>query len=231
MPGICAGKHSVADFLVFALGFHRVGVRSGESKGEKAPNDPTPQADNVFENVEELLTFVTSRWRQRWVLTSKIDDASLEKLLVRPFFLLVSVDAPIKTRWERYRIKCEKTGAAIPGFKDFVIQSDEQMYNAQGGLAHLLDRAQLRLLNPSNSLNQLYEGVRSLDLANEQRLRPSWDEYFMQLAHLAAQRSNCMKRRVGCVVVRDKRVISTGYNGTPRNVTNCNEGGCELPNL
>jgi deoxycytidylate deaminase len=36
-----------------------------------------------------------------------------------------------------------------------------------------------------------------------------------------------MKRRVGCVVVREKRVISTGYNGTPRGMTNCNEGGCE----
>jgi dCMP deaminase len=50
----------------------------------------------------------------------------------------------------------------------------------------------------------------------------------MQLADLAAHRSNCMKRRVGCVVVREKRVISTGYNGTPRGMTNCNEGGCKL---
>lgn len=50
----------------------------------------------------------------------------------------------------------------------------------------------------------------------------------MQLADLAAHRSNCMKRRVGCVIVREKRVISTGYNGTPRGMTNCNEGGCML---
>jgi dCMP deaminase len=48
----------------------------------------------------------------------------------------------------------------------------------------------------------------------------------MQLADLAALRSNCMKRRVGCVIVREKRVISTGYNGTPRGMTNCNDGGC-----
>jgi dCMP deaminase len=57
-------------------------------------------------------------------------------------------------------------------------------------------------------------------------MRPTWDQYFMQLADLAARRSNCMRRQVGCVLVRGKRVISTGYNGTPRNVTNCNEGGC-----
>jgi dCMP deaminase len=52
----------------------------------------------------------------------------------------------------------------------------------------------------------------------------------MQLANLAAQRSNCMKRSVGCVLVRDKRVISTGYNGTPRGLKNCNEGGCKRCN-
>lgn len=48
----------------------------------------------------------------------------------------------------------------------------------------------------------------------------------MRLASLAAERSNCMKRRVGCVLVREKRVISTGYNGTPRGLKNCAEGGC-----
>ncbi|GAA5834072.1 hypothetical protein JCM11251_003611 [Rhodosporidiobolus azoricus] len=57
-------------------------------------------------------------------------------------------------------------------------------------------------------------------------LRPSWDTYFMLLASLASLRSNCMKRRVGAVLVREKRVVSTGYNGTPRGVKNCGEGGC-----
>lgn len=63
------------------------------------------------------------------------------------------------------------------------------------------------------------------------RLRPSWDAYFMSLSSLAAQRSNCMKRAVGCVLVGpSKRVISTGYNGTPRGVRNCSEGGCSRCN-
>lgn len=48
----------------------------------------------------------------------------------------------------------------------------------------------------------------------------------MLLASLASLRSNCMKRRVGAVLVREKRVVSTGYNGTPRGVKNCGEGGC-----
>jgi dCMP deaminase len=56
--------------------------------------------------------------------------------------------------------------------------------------------------------------------------RPSWDEYFMKLAHVAALRSNCLKRKVAAVIVRDRCVIATGYNGTPRGAKNCNEGGC-----
>ena len=54
----------------------------------------------------------------------------------------------------------------------------------------------------------------------------SWDEYFIQIAELVAQRTNCLSRGVGAVLVKDKMIISTGYNGTPRGVTNCDEGGC-----
>ena len=56
--------------------------------------------------------------------------------------------------------------------------------------------------------------------------RPGWDRYFMDIAKVAALRSNCSRRQVAAVLVRDKRIISTGYNGTPRGVRNCNEGGC-----
>ena len=70
----------------------------------------------------------------------------------------------------------------------------------------------------------------NVNLTDPTRLRPSWDAYFMRLANLAALRSNCMKRQVGCVLVRDKRVIATGYNGTPRGLVNCNEGGCKRCN-
>lgn len=56
--------------------------------------------------------------------------------------------------------------------------------------------------------------------------RPDWDHYFMDIARVAAARANCRRRQVAAVLVRDRRIISTGYNGTPRGVKNCNEGGC-----
>jgi dCMP deaminase len=56
--------------------------------------------------------------------------------------------------------------------------------------------------------------------------RPEWDEYFLNIAKVVASRSNCIKRKVAAIIVKDRRVISTGYNGTPRGAKNCNEGGC-----
>ena len=56
--------------------------------------------------------------------------------------------------------------------------------------------------------------------------RPGWDEYFMNIAVVASTRSNCSRRNIGAVIVKDHRIISTGYNGTPRGVKNCFEGGC-----
>lgn len=108
-----------------------------------------------------------------------------------------------------------------------MVQTDAHLYSHDSGLAVLIEKAEIRLINGGSSIAQLHRALDGLDLTNDQRLRPNWDNYFMQLASLAAQRSNCMKRRVGCVLVREKRVISTGYNGTPRNLKNCNEGGCE----
>ena len=56
--------------------------------------------------------------------------------------------------------------------------------------------------------------------------RPTRDEYFMQMAKLAATRSTCLRRKVGAVIVKDSHVLSTGYNGSPRGVSHCEEKGC-----
>ena len=56
--------------------------------------------------------------------------------------------------------------------------------------------------------------------------RPSWDEYFMELAEVVAKRSTCLRRNVGAVVVKDKRVLATGYNGAPSGLAHCTETGC-----
>jgi dCMP deaminase len=56
--------------------------------------------------------------------------------------------------------------------------------------------------------------------------RPSWDEYFMSIANMVRQRSTCLRRQVGAVVVKDKRILATGYNGAPKGMRHCSELGC-----
>lgn len=57
-------------------------------------------------------------------------------------------------------------------------------------------------------------------------MRPSWDEYFMEIARQVATRSTCLRRHVGAVVVREKRILCTGYNGAPRGLEHCDVVGC-----
>ncbi|GJJ13509.1 hypothetical protein Clacol_007763 [Clathrus columnatus] len=126
--------------------------------------------------------------------------------------------------------------------EEFIIQHDSTFYenkedslintNTTNGshLRQLFRMAHINILNTFDTLEELNSHLEKLDITNQDRLRPKWDTYFMTLASLASLRSNCMKRRVGAILVRDRRILSTGYNGTPRNVRNCNEGGCKRCN-
>lgn len=58
------------------------------------------------------------------------------------------------------------------------------------------------------------------------RERPSWDAYFMQITATVATRSTCMRRQVGAIIVKDKRILSTGYNGAPAGIAHCAQRGC-----
>ncbi|KAH6630973.1 cytidine deaminase-like protein [Chaetomium sp. MPI-SDFR-AT-0129] len=267
---ICAGKRTIARYLVAHHGFTQLylepsaytatyvqipseennsqskdGVSTPESTPNNTPQDTTPP-QHTFSTPEALLEFVTAHWNKRWVTTALPSEAVLDLYARRPFFLLISVDAPLTVRWQRYLIRrnagegylasvspfptnlpgTPPTRFVVDSFERFAALSDQQLFDPSKGAHPLLSRASIRLLNTSPSLADLYATLGKLDLLDPNRLRPSWDTYFMALASLAAQRSNCMKRRVGCVVVRDGRVVSTGYNGTPRGLRNCGDGGC-----
>ncbi|KAJ1985443.1 Deoxycytidine monophosphate (dCMP) deaminase [Dimargaris cristalligena] len=90
----------------------------------------------------------------------------------------------------------------------------------------VLSTADLYIVNSYSTPAAYFQYLDDLNLLNPERLRPSWDTYFMMLSELASRRSNCMKRRVGCILVKDNRVIATGYNGSPRGIRNCADGGC-----
>ena len=57
-------------------------------------------------------------------------------------------------------------------------------------------------------------------------MRPDWDTYFMRITKWVATRSSCLRRSVGAVLVKDKRILATGYNGAPAGMAHCEEAGC-----
>jgi len=63
-------------------------------------------------------------------------------------------------------------------------------------------------------------------MARDVQMRPSWDEYFMQIVDVVKTRSTCLRRQVGAILVVDKHIISTGYNGPPTGLAHCEETGC-----
>ena len=56
--------------------------------------------------------------------------------------------------------------------------------------------------------------------------RPGWDDYFIRIAYLVSERSTCLRRKVGAVLVKDKRILATGYNGAPAGIVHCEVTGC-----
>jgi len=65
-------------------------------------------------------------------------------------------------------------------------------------------------------------------MANKKYVRPSWDEYFLDLADAVSKRATCDRGRSGCVIVRDKRILVTGYVGSPAGFPHCDEVGHEI---
>ena len=123
-PGLCAGKHEVANHLVQEHNFQVLSLKTPAPDLANTPSPPNEESfisrdgipsstvidelgrDTIcFFTAEDLLDYVTTRWRDRFVTTDIRDERVLEILLRRPFFILVSVDAPVSIRWKRYKAR------------------------------------------------------------------------------------------------------------------------------
>jgi len=141
-------------------------------------------------------------------------------------FRLVWVDADPKLRVERLRSR-GRTGD--PSSLAALLEQEGRERSGGGESAQQLDAveklADFRVRN-EGSLAELHGAVQEVLTACAGFERPGWDAYFLSIARMVASRSNCVKRHVGAVIALDRRIVSTGYNGTPRGTRNCNEGGC-----
>jgi dCMP deaminase len=163
---------------------------------------------------------------KHYIIDSIRNPSEVEAFRAAKHFKLIRVEAAPEIRFQRIVSRQRESDPRT--FEEFLALETRE---AEGDdTSQNLVKVELmadHTLTNEGALEKLYSQIDELlpKLLREIQ-RPSWDEYFMNIAKVVASRSNCMKRKVAAIIVRDKRVISTGYNGTPRGTLNCNEGGC-----
>src|SRR5213594_10672 len=163
---------------------------------------------------------------KHYVIDSIRNPAEVEAFRAAKHFKLIRIEAPQEVRFRR--ILARRRESDPKTLEEFIelekreAEGDETSQN----LVKVELMADHTLTN-DGPFENLYPKIDELLLRLLKEIqRPNWDEYFMNIAKVVASRSNCMKRKVAAIIVKDKRVISTGYNGTPRGTKNCSEGGC-----
>lgn len=164
---------------------------------------------------------------RNYVIDSIRNPSEIRTLRKSGDFKLLDIVAKAEIRFERLRERRRENDPTT--FEEF-LKVEELEARSEDGNHQQIEECQKmadHTLHNDDSLEQFHEGL--LKIVQEflmNATRPTWDEYFMNIAKVVASRGNCIKRKVAAVIVKDKRIISTGYNGTPRGTTNCNEGGC-----
>jgi len=162
-----------------------------------------------------------------YVIDSFRNPAEVEVFRHRPDYLLWSIEASPRTRFERIKSRARENDPMT--FAGFDRVEKREAKNHDRNKQNLDDCAGLADAHVANNhtLQALYNRLIPLTKKALASIpRPSWDEYFMRIAQVVAKRSNCLKRKVAAVIVKNGRIISTGYNGTPRKTKNCYQGGC-----
>ena len=175
-------------------------------------------ADRILKRLDAEKNYVVDSFR---------NPHEVAAFRTRKDFVLMKVTAEPRVRFERIRLRGRENDPRT--FEEFKKLETAETTGKDMTLQQLVltaEEADIEVEN-NGTLDELHEKLkavlRNLLMNNP---RPDWDEYFMNIAKVVALRSNCIKRKVAAVIVLDRRVISTGYNGTPRGVRNCNEGGC-----
>ena len=165
---------------------------------------------------------------ENYAITSIRNPEEAKIIAARTDAVLVKVEAPIKERLRRIIARRRETDPTT--LEELQAREKQEMSSdpAAQQLHTVMKMANVTIRN-NVTLDELKSKVDMLvedHLYELVRQRPSWDEYFMNIADVVKLRCTCLSASKGAVLVKDKRIISTGYNGSPRGIKHCNQGGC-----
>ena len=236
----CAGKGTVADYLV-KKGFYYFSLSDVIREELAAEGKEITRATLIAKGNELRKNFGADVLAKRtigklqhdrnYVIDSIRNPAEAKILLGTGKMTLIYVTASTKRRFDRMRERKRegdpRSFEAFSTIDKLEMQSKDEFGQS---LSEVFALSTKKIENEAD-FKELYaqiDDILSSVSADFKPSRPAWDEYFMNIAKVVSTRSNCLKRHVAAVIVKDKRIISTGYNGTPRGVKNCNDGGCGL---
>ena|SRR3989344_2747228 len=229
-----SGKDTVAEYLQ-SKGFNHISISNG-LREEAARRGIEPTKDNLITLGNQLRNeygnFILAKIAldkteagKDYVVTSIRNPGEIEELKKSGSFTLLNVEAPLNLRFERMRTR-NRQGDPLSYEQFLEIERRENTNQSNTtNIKACQDMANFTIINNGTleELNNMISQV--LEKAKPKYQRPSWDEYFMELTRGVARRATCDRGRSGCVIVKDKRVLTTGYVGSPPGLVHCDEAG------
>ena len=248
-----AGKGTIVDHLVQRHGFKHFSVRAFiteeiERRGLPVNRDSMTLVGNDL-RATHTPSFIVEQLYARaqashsdCIIESIRTPGEVEALRDKPNFLLFVVDADSRERYDRAVLRGSATDHV--SYETFIANEQREMTNTDPNKQNLkwcIDHADFHFDNSGTieqlqqHVEQVLDKIKSQNCAKDEdgtsqatscnHVRPSWDEYFMQLANTVSTRATCDRGRSGCVIVKDKQLLVTGYVGSPSGLPHCDEVG------
>ncbi len=237
-----AGKGTIVDYLIKEKGFAHFSVRSylvDEIILRKLPvnRDSMVLVANELREKYGSSYLIDQLYEQSLksgrnaIIESIRTPGEIDSLRKKGHFFLFAVDAEAHKRYDRIQIRNSETDNV--SFETFLENEHREMNST--------DPNHQNLQRCINMANYIFDNNGTIDQLNQQvdkalidiqgkgnmqeNIRPSWDEYFMELARTVAKRATCDRGRSGCVIARNKQILVTGYVGSPTGLPHCDEVG------
>jgi len=233
-----AGKDTAAEYLV-TKGFKHFSL-SDELREIARERGLEPTRENLIALGNEMrrlfgTAYLTKRILEKAVgtphivLSSVRNVGELEPVRNTDGFRLIAIDAPSEIRYRRARER-GRIGEQVT-LEEFMRMDAEEMHGGETeqNLAHLIESADILIVN-DGTFEELYKKLDDAVGPLGRQRRASWDEYFMNIAKQVATRSTCDRKHCGAVIVRDRVILSTGYNGSIIGLPHCDDVGHMMEN-
>jgi dCMP deaminase len=232
-----AGKDTVAEYLVKKKAFEHISLSDMVReevlrRGQKITRERLQNVANELRikygsSVLTMKALKKMLPEKNYVITSIRTKAEVEVLKEKKTFVLIFIDAPIEVRFSRIHARRREQDPQT--LEDFKRVEGKELRGGEGSqqLIECKKMANITLRNDF-TIEALYKKLDRLVLDLKKKFpykRPSWDDYFMNIAKVIGQRGSCERGRTGCVIVKNNRILATGYVGSPPGLPHCDEIG------